>query len=149
MDNNLNLPTFKPINILIDGKYIGSCPEVNFEEKLEQQSRTISIVEFKKANPLKDDFMINLLEEACKSFKERLENHYYQRSLPFNTRDNNFGRLDKLDLVLFSYVDKINYEFKKYYGFSTSDKKELREQYYYVLEEFAKFAENLIGEGEV
>lgn len=148
MDNNLNLPTFKPINILIDGKYIGSCPKVNFE-KTDTQSNTISIIEFKRASPLKDDFMINLLKEACESFKERLERYYYQRILPFNKRDENFGQLDKLDLVLFSYVDKINHEFKKYYGFSTSDKKELREQYYYVLEEFTSYAENLIGEGEI
>ena len=149
MDNNLHLPLFTPINILINGKYVGSCLQVNFEEKLEQQSRTVSIIEFEKVSPLKDDFMINLLKEACESFKERLECYYYQRILPFNKRDKNFGQLDKLDLVLFSYVDKINHEFKKYYGFSTSDKKELREQYYYVLEEFTSYAENLIGEGEI
>lgn len=148
MDNNLHLPTFKPINILIDGKYVGSCPEVNFE-KTDTQSNTISIVEFKRASPLKDDFMINLLEEACESFEERLERYYYQRSLSFNKRDKDFGLLDKLDLVLFSYMEKIDHEFKKYYGFSTTDKKALREQYYYVLDEFTNFAENLIGEGEV
>lgn len=142
MDNNLNLPTFKPINILIDGKYVGSCPEVNFENK-DQQSRTVSIIEFKRASPLEDDFMINLLEEACESFEETLERYYYQKHL-------NFGLIERLDLVLLSYVDEINKKFKAYYSFSTTkkDKKALREQYYYVLEEFTKFAENLIGEGE-
>lgn len=143
MDNNLNLPTFKPINILIDGKYVGSCPEVNFE-KTDTQSNTISIIEFKRASPLEDDFMINLLEEACESFEERLERYYYQKHL-------NFGLIEKLDLVLLSYIDEINKKFKVYYSFSTTktDKKALREQYYYVLDEFTKFAENLIGEGEV
>lgn len=141
MNNNLNLPTFKSINILIDGKYVGSCPEANFE-KTDTQSNTISIIKFKRASPLKDDFMINLLEEACESFEERLERYYYQKHL-------NFGLIEKLDLLLFSYMEKIDLEFKKYYGFSTTDKKALREQYYYVLDEFTKFAENLIGEGEV
>lgn len=143
MDNNLNLPTFKPINILIDGKYVGSCPEVNFE-KTDTQSNTISIIEFKRASPLEDDFMINLLEEACESFEERLERYYYQKHL-------NFGLIEKLDLVLLSYIDEINKKFKVYYSFSTTktDKKALREQYYYILDEFTKFAENLIGEGEV
>lgn len=143
MDNNLNLPTFKPINILIDGKYVGSCPEVNFE-KTDQQVRTISIIDFKKASPLEDSFMISLLEEACESFEERLKRYYYQKHL-------NFGLIERLDLVLLSYIDEINKKFKAYYSFSTTkkNKKALREQYYYVLEEFNSYAENLIGEGEI
>lgn len=144
MDNNLHLPPFKPINILIDEKFFGSCVQVNFEEKLEQRSTTISIIGFKKENPLEDDFMISLLEEACESFKERLERYYYQKHM-------NLGLIERLDLVLLSYVDEINKKFKAYYNFSTTkkDKKALREQYYYVLEEFTSYAENLIGEGEI